>query len=240
MSNFTIKNKKDLGLIIVIFLPIILMYAFLGPLAQSLAYHSFVDQSPNLGIPNFHNVISNIPFLIFAMIGLTQYFQRKSHNLAWLLFLVGVLLVAPGSAYYHYDPNNATLFYDRLPMTIAFMSLVSFALIEQFKIRNTNLFTLGLILFGISTVIYWKTVDDLRLYYWVQLSAITILFYISLAYKKSELKPKFVFIALGFYIIAKFFEAKDGFTYDLFSYSGHSIKHILASFSVYALLKLKK
>lgn len=39
------------------------------------------------------------------------------------IFFVGVLLTGLGSAYYHWRRDNATLFWDRLPMTIGFMAL---------------------------------------------------------------------------------------------------------------------
>lgn len=239
-KDFNITDKKDIGFLLIIFLPLIGMLIFLPPLSQSQAYHNFIDNHLYFGIPNFHNVTSNIPFLIFALLGLSNYKKHEEKNLAWLLFLIGVLLVAPGSAYYHYHPNNDTLFWDRLPMTIAFMGIVSYAISEQFNINHKNIFTLALVLFGIITVIFWKISDDLRPYYWVQLSAITILFYLSLAFKGSRLKPKYIFMALVFYLLAKFFELRDELTMNLFSYSGHSIKHILASFSVLALLKIKQ
>ena len=44
-------------------------------------------------------------------------------EIAIVIYFSGVALVALGSAYYHEDPENETLFWDRLPMTIAFMAL---------------------------------------------------------------------------------------------------------------------
>lgn len=40
------------------------------PIPQSLAYHNFADQRTFFGIPNFLDVVSNLPFLIVGMGGL--------------------------------------------------------------------------------------------------------------------------------------------------------------------------
>jgi len=40
------------------------------PFGQDLDYHNFADRRSFWGIPNFFNVMSNIPFLIVGLIGL--------------------------------------------------------------------------------------------------------------------------------------------------------------------------
>ncbi|HXD51908.1 MAG TPA: hypothetical protein VN689_08445, partial [Burkholderiales bacterium] len=49
-----------------------------APLAQPLDYHAFVDQRTIWGIPNFWNVVSNVPFLIFGLLGTAAIARRKS------------------------------------------------------------------------------------------------------------------------------------------------------------------
>jgi hypothetical protein len=48
---------------------------------------------------------------------------------------VGLQLTAFGSSYYHLSPNNSRLVWDRLPMTIAFMSMVAAIIAERISLR---------------------------------------------------------------------------------------------------------
>ena len=45
----------------------------LPPLLQDQGYHQFADQRTLFGIPNFWNVVSNIPFLAVGAIGPVSY-----------------------------------------------------------------------------------------------------------------------------------------------------------------------
>src|SRR3954465_10282553 len=40
-----------------------------NPVAQDLGYHRFADTRVVLGVPNFANVVSNVPFLIVGIAG---------------------------------------------------------------------------------------------------------------------------------------------------------------------------
>jgi hypothetical protein len=44
------------------------------PIAQSLEYHDFADNRTLLSIPNFYNVISNLPFIIVGFMGIYSLF----------------------------------------------------------------------------------------------------------------------------------------------------------------------
>jgi hypothetical protein len=45
----------------------------LPPISQDQSYHQFADQRTLLGIPNFWNVVSNIPFIAIGAVGLRQF-----------------------------------------------------------------------------------------------------------------------------------------------------------------------
>src|ERR1700712_4118203 len=98
------------------------------PVPQDPSYHLFVDQRTVAGIPNFFNVISNLLFLFVGLYGLFK--LKKSNALASItrmygILFAGIFLTGLGSAWYHYAPDNNTLVYDRIPMTIVFMSFLS-------------------------------------------------------------------------------------------------------------------
>src|ERR1700745_2712702 len=103
----------------------------LPPLLQNQAYHQFADQRELFGIPNFWNVVSNLPFIAVGAAGLRQ-FHRDPATLA--LFL-GIFLTGFGSSYYHWNPNNDTLFWDRLPMTLCFMAILAIVVEERVNAR---------------------------------------------------------------------------------------------------------
>ena len=100
----------------------------LPSIPQDQHYHQFADQRALLGIPNFWNVVSNIPFIAIGAIGL----RRFRNDPATVVLFLGFLLTGIGSSYYHWDPNDGTLFWDRLPMTLAFAAIVALAVEAQF------------------------------------------------------------------------------------------------------------
>ena len=98
-----------------------------GPIYEDPAYHDFADQRALLGVPNAMDVLSNALFLVTGLAGLlviTRHGRRgctqRWERAAWLTLFAGVTLTGVGSAWYHVAPNNTSLFWDRLPMTIVF------------------------------------------------------------------------------------------------------------------------
>ena len=98
----------------------------LKTLEQPLEYHNFADRRAFFGFPNFLDVASNLAFLFVGIFGLNICLKNRLGSLrnAWLVLFAGITLVSVGSAYYHWNPNNQTLVWDRLPMTIGFMGIV--------------------------------------------------------------------------------------------------------------------
>ncbi|HNU09515.1 MAG TPA: hypothetical protein PKO33_17230 [Pyrinomonadaceae bacterium] len=74
---------------------------FIPKFGQDPAYHDFADKRAWLGIPNFGDVMSNIPFVIVGLLGLSICLKRRS-AIEWTVMFVGITLVSVGSAYYHW------------------------------------------------------------------------------------------------------------------------------------------
>lgn len=51
--------------------------------------------------------------------------QHHHHRRACLLVALSALLIGLGNGYFHYSPDNQTLFWDRLPMTLDFLAVFS-------------------------------------------------------------------------------------------------------------------
>ena len=107
------------------------LFLFVPPIPQPQTYHRFADQRTMLGIPNFWNVVSNLPFILVGAMGLT----RVRGNLSASMFFLGVFLTGFGSSYYHWRPDDIGLFWDRLPMSFAFMATLANVIEERIDER---------------------------------------------------------------------------------------------------------
>src|SRR5262245_27190595 len=95
-------------------LAVLALLRFAPPVVQNQGYHAFADTRRLLGIPNFWNVVSNLPFVLVGILGLA-----KTRGMTARILFAGVTLTCFGSAYYHLAPDDARLVWDRLPMTMA-------------------------------------------------------------------------------------------------------------------------
>ncbi len=220
---------------ILVFLVISILIFIQGPIPQNLEYHNFSDQRSFGLMSNFFDVLSNLPFLFVGIAGMI--FVRKNYSklpfsLSWFFVFFGVFLVAPGSAYYHLAPDNPRLVWDRLPMTIGFMSLVSAMVAPKLKIIKEAPFLFLLLFFGIFSIWYWVQFQDLRVYILVQLAPIVLVLLMSFLEKSLKEYRKYLLLAFVFYIFAKITESYDDEIFSIFFLSGHSLKHVLAAVSV--------
>jgi hypothetical protein len=202
------------------------------PIPQSQIYHGFADRRTLFGIPNFWNVVSNLPFILVGALGL----WKVRRDLSASIFFLGVFLTGFTSSYYHWAPNDWGLFWDRLPMTFAFMAILANVIEERVDERVGKLLLWPLVALGVLSLLIWMRVDDLRLYAWVQFFpciALPLMFWL--------LPPKYTgtyywFIAAGFYLLAKLLEHYDAAIYSaLRVMSGHPIKHVAAACACYAI-----
>jgi hypothetical protein len=160
-----------------------------GPIAQDQSYHSFADQRTLLDIPHFWNVISNFPFVLFGLLGLHRCIIQKNNpafadnRMAYILFFTGALLTGTSSGYYHFQPDNWSLFWDRLTMSISFMTFLVIVINARISRTLGKQLLTPLILFGFFSVLYWITteqlgVGDLRPYVITQFLPILIISFI--------------------------------------------------------------
>ncbi len=216
------------------------------PMLQKSSYHLLADKRSWLFIPNFADVISNLPFAIIGWVGLLYCLSnRNDTSLSWRVYFFGLILVATGSSYYHWNPNNQTLVWDRLPMTLCFMSLFVALLIEHISFRFEKTILLASLLLGISSVVYWHYTGDLRFYGLVQFGTLAAIPLILLLYKSQYTHRHYLIYGLAFYVLAKIFELNDSRIFALSDglISGHTVKHLLAAaatYCVYLMLKERR
>ena len=244
-----IKNDKP-GLILIAITALFALTVILSldPIPQDATYHLFVDTRKIGSIPNFWNVITSVPFAIVGLLGLYQ--ARLPNKLkiiedtriAYILLFFGTFLVSFGSGYYHLEPNNQTLVWDRLPMTIAFMALFSIIISEFISVRSGRTLLPPLILAGILSVVYWhfsemRGAGDLRFYALVQFYPMLAIPVMLVCFQSKCSHVQAYWWLLLLYVVAKVFEHFDGEIFSLLGFiSGHSLKHLTAALGMYVLL----
>jgi hypothetical protein len=220
---------------------------FLAPrIHQNLAYNHFADTRTLLGIPNFYDVVSNFPFLVIGILGIVYLlgrkappgsFQTAAEKWPYLALFAGAILACFGSSYYHLAPSDGRLFWDRLPMTIVFMSLFAAVLSERISVRLGTAALFPLLALGIASVLYWhftelRGSDDLRLYVEVQYLPVLAIPLICFLFPSRYTRGSTIFLVIGLYILAKVLEQLDAPIFSLgHLVSGHFLKHLTAAFS---------
>ncbi len=243
--TFTLQSKRQFLLIALSLLSVLAMF-FVSPIPQDLAYHQFADRNSYYSIPHFWNVVSNLPFLFVGILGLMglRNIEKFSGVLlelkrAYFTFFIGVFLTAIGSAYYHWFPDNATLLWDRLPMTISFMAFFVIIVGENISLSLARRLFYPLILIGIFSVFYWTYTEsngegDLRLYALVQFLPIILIPLILWLYPSPFKGQRYIVYVIAAYVLAKLTEHFDQQILDFLQVmSGHAIKHVIAAVGTY-------
>ncbi|BAV34761.1 hypothetical protein SCL_2484 [Sulfuricaulis limicola] len=211
----------------------------LPPIAQDPAYHDFADRRGLLGIPGFLNIITNLAFLAVGVAGILLCTAREGLGArrAWLTCFTGITLVALGSSYYHLAPDNGTLVWDRLPMSIGFMALSVAVLADHVNPRLEKILLAPAIVLGLASVIYWHYTDDLRPYVLVQFLPLLLLPAVLALYRGAQQDRGFLLAALLIYALSKLAEHFDRVLFTLTGeiVSGHSLKHLLAALALFVI-----
>lgn len=219
------------------------VFFMVPPLAQDAGYHAFADTRRLLGVANFMDVASNIFFLPVALAGIVVAARggyAPVMRLMWLVMFAGVFATGIGSAFYHLAPDNRSLVWDRLPMTVVFMTLTSGILAFHIG-RGGYILWPVLLALGAGSIALWQVTEaagmgDLRAYGLVQFLPVPVILTVFLLFPKDG--ARYVVMALGCYGLSKLAEYYDRGIFDLTAglLGGHSLKHLLAAGAVACLL----
>lgn len=228
------KERITLLFLALLGLALIVTLIYKAPIEQDIAYHLFCNESCMGGISNFWNVVSNLPFLFAGGYGLYSLKKQKNKNWNYIIFFVGVSLVSLGSGYYHLNPNNETLVWDRLPMTIAFTAFLSIVISEFLSKKWGKKLLVPLIFAGAFSIVYWVFKADLSFYAFVQFYPMICVPVILLVFKNETSSKKGYWLLLLFYVLAKVLETYDHEIHHLTGFvSGHPLKHVSAALGVF-------
>ncbi|BCO26658.1 hypothetical protein MIZ03_1541 [Rhodoferax lithotrophicus] len=216
-----------------------------GPsVAQHAQYHAFADQRGWHGLPCAMDVLTNLPFAVVGLWGLVRLWQaslQRSLNDHWQLaavFFGGLLVTAAGSSYYHWQPDNHGLAWDRLGMVVAFAGLLGMAVAERISLRAGVATLAATLLAGPVAVLVWYQTGDLLPWVVVQAGGMLLLLALALRQPTPDGWGLSLAPVVALYTLAKLLELGDhsvfGWTGGLVS--GHSLKHVVAALAAWPVI----
>ena len=219
----------------------LLAAALLPAMPQPVSYHDFADRRELFGIHNLLDVGSNLAFVlagiagVFISLRIRTEFGSSAERWPYAVFFVGMALTGLGSAYYHLDPDNERLFWDRLPMTIAFMSLVAATVADRIDPKAGVALLPVLLLVGAASVLFWRATEragagNVMPYGVLQGYAVVMLFLLAWLLPSRYTRGNDLYWVFAGYVVAKLLETFDR---QLFAFgevvSGHTLKHVAAA-----------
>jgi hypothetical protein len=229
--------------------------AMVPPIAQD-DHHETMDRRSIAGVPNGMDVLSNLLFFAVGIAGLETTVERRGRTpfrdrwtrWPYRALFAGVLLTTFGSSWYHLAPSTARVVWDRLPMTIAFIGLLTAVIAERVNARLARLLFMPLLVAGVGSVVYWYATQlaghgDLRAYAVVQFGSLTVVVLVLALYQCQDRGSSWLGLGLALYGLAKIFELSDGPIYHAVGIvSGHTLKHVTAAAAaacVVAMLRMR-
>jgi len=249
-----ISKRAAMWLLVLITAVVGAVAMVLPPIPQPQWYHMFADQRRLLGIPNFNNVVSNLPFAAVGLWGLVflirpsfgrdgRHFLDRRERWPYLFVFGGLILTGAGSSYYHLQPDNMRLVWDRLPLVIVWMSLLAAIVAERISLRAGLMLMPLLLLIGVASVLQWRVSEvqgagDLRFYAAVQSYSVLFLL-IALLLPTRYTRGRDLAIVAGLYVLAKILEMLDRPIFEFgHIVSGHTLKHLVAAAAGYWILRM--
>ena len=244
------RKRSRIGFIGLLTLAVALAVTTLPPIPQPQWYHAFADQRAWFGIPHFLNVVSNALFLGLGLAGLWQLASGRlvlidsRERWPWGVFFLGIAATGITSAYYHWAPDHAGLFWDRLTMAIAFMGWLAAHLAERVGVRVGLVLLPVLLALGPGAVVYWSLSEaagggDLRPYGFMHFYPALLVPLLLWLFPPRYTRTGDVLVVLALYAAALAAEWLDRPIFALTGMlSGHTLKHVLAALAVYWALRM--
>ena len=227
----------------------------IAPIPQDPDYHLFADTRAFIGIPNFSDSMSNIGFAVAGILGMLTVLGAQRYRIfaipadarPYAVFFIGIALIALGSVYYHLEPSNERLLWDRLPMSIAFMAFAAVVVSDRIQQTAGNGWLLILlVVLGMLSLLYWYFTEmrghgDLRFYAFVQFYPIVLLPVVLWLFPDYRYTMgRYLGWVIVWFVLSKIMEHFDREIFNLTSHtvSGHTLKHLAAAAGSLVVLRM--
>jgi hypothetical protein len=195
--------------------------------------------------------VSNLPFAVIGVLGCwwliragrtSPAFTEPSERFAYFVFFLGEFLTCFGSGYYHAEPTNATLVWDRLVLSLMLTSIFAIVVAEFVNRRLGRLMLAPIVVLGLFSVLYWARSEslgqgDLRLYLLAQFYPMLAIPVILLLFRSRYTRAGAFWLVLALYAAAKVAELYDRPILEWTGlWSGHTVKHLVAAGASFILL----
>lgn len=216
----------------------LLAFAVWGPFLPASAHqHDFADQRGWQGLPCALDVLSNLPFAVAGVWGLVWLRRLGALRLCpatratAALFFVGLVLTTAGSSWYHWQPDNAGLLWDRLGMSVAFAGLLGLAVVGRISPRAGLASALGLMVAAPAAVLAWAHTGNLTPWAVVQFGGMVVVLVLACLPHRHGALVLQLGALIAWYAAAKVMELADHSVYEATAgwVSGHTLKHLLAA-----------
>jgi len=153
-----------------------------------------------------------------------------------LVFFLGFVLTAFGSAFYHLDPNDRGLAWDRLGMVVAFAGVLGLLAAHRVSVRAANLLWPTALIAGVLSVAWFAATGSITPYAVLQFGGMVMI--AGALWLPAHGKGPNWAALIGAYALAKVLEAEDVQVFHLThgALSGHTLKHLFAALAVLAVL----
>jgi hypothetical protein len=228
----------------VVFLVALALAGFCLPVAQQAQYHAFADQRVWQGLPRAMDVLTNLPFAMVGMWGLGRLWLASLESdldrraqLA-VVFFCGLLVTAMGSTYYHLQPDNWGLAWDRMGMVVVFAGLLGMAVADRISVRAGAAVLATTALLGPVAVLVWYQTGNLLPWSVLQGGGMLLVLALALREPLSGGWGLPLMAVMALYAAAKLLELGDHVVFDWTGglVSGHSLKHVMAALAAWPIL----
>jgi len=218
---------------------------FAPALGQPAGFHAFAEQRPLWGIPHALDVLSNLPFAIAGLAGLTMLWRVPPNALPSVqrrcvrLFFAGLLVTAAGSSWYHLAPHDPGLAIDRLSMSVAFAGLLGLVAACGVSERAGRVLVASLLVCAPVAVVQWYVTGNLLPWALVQGGGMVLIVLVAAFGPRPAhgLDVRWAFVLLA-YAVAKLLEQGDHAVFRATGelLSGHTLKHLVAAFAAWPVI----
>ena len=224
-----------IGIVLVAY---VLLRLTIGAIPQDPSYHLLADTRTCLGlIPRAGDVLTNLAILAAGLFGLALRGRMTvvpEERAARDVLIAATILTAFGSAFYHWAPANATLVWDRLPLVIILIAILTLVAADRVHPLFARHGIWPWTAFAAASVIAWGVSEqlgkgDLLLYLILRVGAAIAIVLLLVFRSPRYTGTRWILAALICELLMAALERLDHRIFDLTggAVSGHNLKHVM-------------